>query len=73
MASSSRGQGCPGNRAAGGRLGKSRERMNKNGIEGRPGRGELAQHSEAVRPSPGDKCCRCATENRVLTWGDPVP
>ena len=35
------------------------------------GRGELAQHSEAVRPSPGGKWGCCAAEDRVLTWGDP--
>lgn len=38
MTSTSRGQGREGNRPSEGRLGKSRERMNKNPIQGRPGR-----------------------------------
>ena len=34
------------------------------------GPGELAQHSEAVRFSPGGKWGGCVVEDCVLTWGD---
>ena len=34
------------------------------------GPGELAQHSEAVRFSPGGKWGGCVAEDCVLTWGD---
>ncbi len=56
MASTSRSQGRAGHRPAGGRLGKSRERMNKNPIEGRPGEASwhhTAKPFDAVREVNG--------------------
>ena len=50
MESGSRSQGCPGNRPAEGRLGKSRERMNKNCIKGRTG--EASWHHTAKPSDP---------------------
>jgi len=63
------------------RLGETGGPMNKNRIEGRPRRGELAQHNEAGRSSrggstrgglaSGEKCGGRAGKQRALTWGDP--
>ena len=47
-----------------------REATDRNCIEGRAGRGELAHDSEAHRYDRHGKCGACARKHRVLTWGD---
>jgi hypothetical protein len=46
------------------------EATDRNRIEGRAGRGELAHDSEAQRYDRYGKCGACALNHRVLTWGD---
>ena len=46
------------------------ETTNRNRIQGRGMRGELAHDSEAHRYAAYGKCGACAPTVRVLTWGD---
>ena len=46
------------------------EATDRNCIEGRGYRGELAQDSKAHRYGAYGKCSACARKHRVLTWGD---
>ncbi len=71
MGSSSRSQGRPGNRPAGGRLGKSRERMNKNCIEGRAG--EASWHHTAKPSDPVRTVNAAAVRRRTALLPREIP